>query len=74
MTQYSMPFGADKTVTVRDLFLKLKEEYAATLIGVSSQGYDAIELNPALDQSVAPGSTLYYIADERINQLNWDTF
>ncbi len=74
MTQYSMPFGASKTVTVRDLFLTLKEQYAATLIGISSQGYDAIELNPALDQSVAPGSTLYYIADERINQLNWDTF
>lgn len=74
MTQYSTKYAGDKTTQVSELFLKLKQDYAATLIGISTNGYESIELNPSLEQEISPGTTLYYIADERINQIDWHKF
>lgn len=70
MTQYSIRYDGQLAVTVRPLFSIFKEQYKATLIGVSNDGYDSIQLNPALDFTVNPGGTLYYIANERIKSID----
>ena len=72
MTQYSVKFNGSSAITVRSLFSAFKEKYAATLIGISNQGYGSIQLNPSLDLTVHPGATVYYIADERINSIEWE--
>ncbi|MBQ0756082.1 MAG: potassium channel protein [Amphritea sp.] len=72
MTQYSIKYDGLSAVTVRSLFSVFKEKYEATLIGISNEGYDSIQLNPALDLAVNPGGTLYYIADERIKSIHWE--
>ncbi|WP_394175110.1 ion channel [Thalassotalea litorea] len=74
MTQYSLTYQGNDTLTVADIFLALKKHYQATLIGISPNGYDSLELNPQLEQTVAPHSTLYYIADERLNNIDWNVF
>lgn len=72
MTQYSVQYPLDKPETTVDyLFSKLKHEYNATLIGVTHNGDQGIALNPPLTQALQPGSTLYYIADKRIQNFNW---
>ena len=72
MTQYSVKYAGRQSTLVRDLFLGLKEQYQATLIGVSDNGYESLRLNPAMAETVQPGDTLYYIADERINNIRWE--
>ncbi|TLU61498.1 potassium channel protein [Thalassotalea litorea] len=74
MTQYSLKYRGATTLQVSDIFLALKKHYQATLIGISPNGYDSLQLNPELGQSVAPQSTLYYIADERLNNIDWNLF
>lgn len=74
MTQYSTKYQGTQPISIREIFLKLKEDYQATLIGISENGYEQVELNPALDQTIKPNTTLYYIADERINKINWNQF
>jgi voltage-gated potassium channel len=73
MTQYSVryPEGAPAS-RVERLFGALKQRYEATLIGVATRPGDAIALNPGLAHPVVPGSVLYYIADERINGIDWE--
>ncbi len=73
MTQYSMAYRGRSGITVRDLFSLLKERYDATLIGVSNGGYSSIQVNPPLTMTLNSGSTLYYIADERINSVDWES-
>lgn len=74
MTQYSTTYQGQASIAVRSLFSHLKESYEATLIGIAPEGVAGIHLNPALDQSVSPGSTIYYIADERIGHIDWEAF
>ncbi|WP_286237585.1 ion channel [Neptuniibacter halophilus] len=72
MTQYSvvMPENMPE-ISVRDLYIPLKEYYAATLIAVDLDSDGKPEINPSLDQRVKPGCTLYYIADKRLKDLDW---
>ncbi|MEZ9059659.1 potassium channel family protein [Vibrio pelagius] len=72
MTQYSTyyPESAEKT-TVAPIFSVLKERYQATLIAIDHGKGRGIELNPELDVEVTGGSKLFYIADERIPEFNW---
>ena len=72
MTQYSVKYTGKQALPVRDFFSTFKETYEATLIGVSEGG--DMTLNPLLDTEVKPGSTIYYIADERINRIDWEAF
>ncbi|TKB44211.1 potassium channel family protein [Thalassotalea mangrovi] len=74
MTQYSIQYQGTDTLKVKDVFLRLKEHYQATLIGISPNGYDTLQLNPELHHSIVPNSTLYYIADERLNNIDWKLF
>lgn len=74
MTQYSLlvPKLA-QPITVKDLFLRFKTDYDATLIAIQ-QTYDAqLQINPKFETEVHQGMTVYYIADERINNFNWST-
>lgn len=71
MTQYSVPYTGDTPITVQPLFLKLKALYGATLIGISKKGYKGIVLNPELDAVIHPNGTIYYIANERIQTIDW---
>ncbi|MEM9300774.1 MAG: potassium channel family protein [Pseudomonadota bacterium] len=71
MTQYSICMGADRQLQVRDLFTAMKEAYDAILIGVSRPDSREIRLNPRLDETIDPGETIYYIADERIPSVDW---
>lgn len=72
MTQYSvvMPERLPE-ITVRDLYIPLKEHYSATLIAIDLDNDGRPEVNPALEQRVKPGCTLYYIAAKRLKQLDW---
>jgi voltage-gated potassium channel len=73
MTQYSTKYTGKTALPVRSIFSLFKEAHEATLIGVSDDT-TGMTLNPSLDTLVTPGSTLYYIADERINRINWEAF
>ncbi|NIB41105.1 two pore domain potassium channel family protein [Pseudomaricurvus alkylphenolicus] len=72
MTQYSVRYEGAGEMSVETIFESLKRHYDATLIGVSEDGHFNIELNPRLNTLIKPGSTLYYIADERINHVDWN--
>lgn len=72
MTQYSIKYPDKAPVTsVQQLFSAFKESHDATLIGISTNGRGSMELNPPLERPIPSGSTLYYIADERINDVDW---
>jgi len=70
MTQYSTTYPSEqKTIKVEDAFQFMKRDYQATLIALDvGQG---IELNPELDREILPSAKIFYIADERIEDFNW---
>lgn len=69
MTQYSLRYCGEKT-KVRSVFLLLKEQFHATLIGIS-QGGSNLQLNPGLEADLAPGDVIHYIAERRIQVSDW---
>jgi voltage-gated potassium channel len=71
MTQYSLEYRGPKK-RVEDVFLALKSQYAATLIGLLKLGESTIAVNPALTEELQNGDKLYYIADERIAAIDWE--
>lgn len=72
MTQYSLVYPAgEKTRPVSAFFHVFKSTYHATLIGIAQNRQGRIDLNPDLNTAVEPGSLIYYIADERIPQVDW---
>lgn len=72
MTQYSvvMPERLPE-ITVRDLYISLKEHYSATLIAIDLDNDGKPEVNPSLEHRVKPGCTIYYIAAKRLRELDW---
>lgn len=70
MTQYKVIYPHTcEPITVAAIFESFKADYDATLIAINSgQG---MELNPALDAKIPPGSQIFYIADERIDDFKW---
>jgi voltage-gated potassium channel len=73
MTQFSIVVPEYlPEVSVRDLYIPMKENYAATLIAIDLNADGKPEVNPSLEQRVRPGSTLYYIAATRLKNLDWD--
>lgn len=72
MTQFSIKYDAAQHTTFENLFHKFKHDYQATLIGIAQARADDIQVNPSLDHQVDSGCTLYYIAAQRIKQINWD--
>lgn len=68
MTQYAVAYEASAT-TIEHLFQYLKQRYQATLIAID-QG-DGLQVNPELTLSVNPGDVLFYIANQRIQDIVW---
>jgi voltage-gated potassium channel len=72
MTQYSiiMPENLPE-ISVRDLYVPLKENYGATLIAVDLDNDGKPEVNPTLEKRIKPGCAIYYIAENRLKDLDW---
>ncbi len=71
MTQYSAPFSGADEVNVKSVFLYLKEQFDATLIGVAKEGSQEIAINPRFGEIIYPQDVIFYIADERIQKIDW---
>nr|WP_246589759.1 potassium channel family protein [Marinobacterium ramblicola] len=72
-TQYSVTLPRLNTpITIRDVFMQLKEQHDATLLAVKYADGDRVTPNPALASTINTGDRLYYIADERIETFNWE--
>ena len=71
MTQYSTLYKGEQNIAFEELFHTFKHKYQATLIGVNNKDQESIELNPSLDKQIQPGSRLFYIASQRIKQIDW---
>ncbi|MFT6899652.1 MAG: voltage-gated potassium channel, partial [Paraglaciecola sp.] len=63
------------TVKVSTLFTQLKQQYKATLIGISRAGEKMqIHVNPDLSDTLSPGDKIFYIAERRIKNIQWHKF
>ncbi|KJY87561.1 potassium channel protein [Vibrio neptunius] len=72
MTQYSTIYPESATPTdVQSIFVYIKRAYQATLIAIDTGS--GIELNPDLDTAIPAGAKLFYIADERIDRIDWQS-
>lgn len=71
MTQYSITYDQGSDSQFERLFHLFKRRYNAILIAISNQNFDSVEINPDLDQTIKSGNVLFYIASERIVDINW---
>ncbi|WP_029859465.1 potassium channel family protein, partial [Vibrio parahaemolyticus] len=70
MTQYSVIYPENQPITtIESIFGFIKKCHHATLIAFDVG--NGIQLNPDLDAEVPPGTKLFYIADERIDDFAW---
>lgn len=61
-------------LTVEKLFFGLKMQYNATFIGYSSPDkVNQISVNPDFADVVKPGNKVFYIAEHRINNIDWNS-
>ncbi|WP_102796276.1 potassium channel family protein [Bowmanella denitrificans] len=71
--QYSVTIpNLAKPLSVGQAFRALKEKYDATLIGLADHS-KRIELNPPSEKPLNSGDKLYYIAVNRIRQIDWES-
>ncbi|MGB3726012.1 MAG: potassium channel family protein [Glaciecola sp.] len=64
-----------KSVSAEKLFFHLKQTYDAIFIGVATnQDIHKIDVNPPLTATLGPHDKIFYIAENRINNINWDAF
>jgi voltage-gated potassium channel len=62
-------------ITVESVFMALKRRYNATFIGYAEHNnFHNIAVNPSLDDELHAGDKVFYIADKRINDIDWETF
>lgn len=74
--QYSstIPEGT-KPIKTETLFYKLKTNYDAVFIGVAkAEHVNKITVNPSLSSTLNAGDKIFYIAEQRINNINWKNF
>lgn len=71
MTQYSIIYNHSNSSSVADIFPYLKAEYEATLIGIKHGDDQRLNINPCLSEEIDSGDRLFYIADERIENIDW---
>ena len=74
--QYSATLPLDvKPLKVATLFTQLKLDYQATLIAISpSNNKLQVTVNPNLDEELLAGDKIFYIADQRIQNIKWHEF
>jgi len=59
-------------LTVKQVFIGLKQHHGATLIGLAKNSdRKALALNPDFDQTITSGDKIYYIAPQRIKHIEW---
>jgi voltage-gated potassium channel len=68
MTQYSAIYQGDQPIPFGELFTHFKTQLGATLIGIRPEGEQKIKINPGLDEQISKGTTVYYIAAQRLDQ------
>lgn len=56
--------------TLESVYSPFKKQYEATIIAIQ-QKEQGCKVNPSLETQLASGDVIYYIADERIVDLNW---
>jgi voltage-gated potassium channel len=70
--QYSVAVPQlSKPLTVGQLFAGMKKHYDATLIALADKS-KKIALNPASDRQILNGDKIYYIAERRISNPDWE--
>lgn len=63
-----------QAISVAKLFINLKRKHDAIFIGYAPNGLvKEMVVNPPLDATLNPGDTLFYIAERRINAINWSS-
>jgi len=64
-----------KSISAETLFFRLKSAYDAIFIGVA-KGHDIhkISVNPPLTTTLQAGDKIFYIAEHRINDIDWSKF
>ncbi len=72
-TQYSIeiPKGVE-SFTIESVYSPFKAQYEAIIIAIQSKN-TGCKINPSLDTVLSVGDVIYYIADERIIALDWDS-
>lgn len=62
-------------VVIEKMFLALKKRYNATFIGFAKHhDIHNISVNPDLSETLVAGDKIFYIADSRINDIDWASF
>lgn len=62
-------------ISTEVLFYKLKTLYDAIFIGVAkNQDINKITVNPSLKSTLYAGDKIFYIAEHRINNIDWTAF
>lgn len=71
--QFSVDVPAnEKSLPVANVFINLKKHYDAIFIGFAPKGiYQNLILNPSSNTEIAPGDKVFYIADRRLNSIDW---
>ena len=65
---------SSKAISVAKLFINLKRKHDAIFIGYAPNSLvKEMVVNPPLDATLNPGDTLFYIAERRINSINWSS-
>ncbi|MBB1312990.1 ion channel [Aliivibrio sp. SR45-2] len=71
-TQYSIEIPSEITpFTIESVYTPFKKQYEAIIIAIQTNN-EGCKINPSLETILSPGDVIYYIADERITDLNWD--
>lgn len=70
-TQYSIHVPEGIPVSdFESIYMSFKKHYHAIAIAIKSPNQD-VSLNPSLSHTVVVGAVIYYIADERITDMDW---
>jgi voltage-gated potassium channel len=71
--QYSVTLPENiHSIEVSTLFFNLKQHYDATLIGyVSAAERHQVKLNPKFSELIKNGDKVFYIATQRLKQIDW---
>ena len=74
--QYSVTVPATvSSLKIDNIFDVLKRQYQATLIGMSKHNDKLnIQVNPDLNATLSSGDKIFYIAQQRITDLDWQAF
>ncbi len=72
MTQFSILYPEQEpAMNLGQLYAPLKQHYQATLLGIQHPGDAHPILNPTLDETIEPGTLVYYMAERRIAGIDW---